>query len=58
MARLFLVLKDGWRWAAPVNAGTPDRAMREYLSEHEIRGADGLPVDGGYDVYNDNKTYH
>lgn len=49
----YLVLKKGWRWAAPVNARTPKRALVQYLKEPIEKWSD-LP--GEYTVFNDDET--
>lgn len=50
----YLVLKKGWRWAAPVNARTPKRALVQYLKEPAEKWSD-LP--GEYTVFNEDETY-
>lgn len=49
----YLVLKKGWRWAAPVNASTPLTALAKYLKEPAEKWSD-LP--GEYTVFNDDET--
>lgn len=50
----YLVRKEGWRWASPITATTPEKALRKYLQE-PIESEEA--AQGSYTVYNDDETH-